>query len=255
MNLNDKIAVVTGGTGMLGKAIVEKLTNKGCSIIIQYNKSKKKAQELSDSIKHKNVKSHIIQCDFSNPQQLNTFFSKGLDPILKNRKFDFLINNAVVIRYSSNHKSDLEYFDEILSVNLKAPYFLMMHSLERMNNGGSVINISSMTSQNPLEGSRLYGASKAALDNISKSFITTYKEKNISLHTLVPGIIYDGVKNIRMNNISLDLSKSYIKKILKDKFKVKNVVSINEIAEVLVSLCSSAKVDSQFFEIKGSYIL
>ncbi len=181
------IAVVTGASGGLGRAIARVLHEKSqgrLRLALHAHRNPKSAQELSRLI----PKSFVVTADLSTGEGRRAL----LEQVLSQGQPKVLVNNAGIDKpYEAALLIKEESFDRLFSVNLKAPAFLMkLFGKEMMSSGGGVIvNISSALAHHALTGSGLYRATKAALEELTKQFACELGRAQVRVNAVSPGFI------------------------------------------------------------------
>ena len=185
-DLEEKVAVVIGGTGELCGAMAEGLAAAG-AITVLVGRSQEKATVRLAKIKANGGRAYFKQVDVNSKSSIQ----KLLDNVLKKLgKVDILVNGAGVNSATPILNIKEEEFDNIVNTNLKAVLFASQifgeYFIER-GEGGSIINIGSMSGLIPLSRVFTYSATKAAVHNLSKNFAREWAEKKIRVNTIVPG--------------------------------------------------------------------
>ncbi len=154
--------LVTGSSRGLGKEIVKVFANNGIDVIINYNKSEKKALELQKELKPKvNVK--VIKCDISNEEEVKKMF-EDIDHL------DYLINNAAIANDKDPLEKTAEEFNKIIHTNLTGTFLVTKYALEKMDSG-SIVNISSTNAIDTNYPESIdYDASKAGVISLTHNF-------------------------------------------------------------------------------------
>lgn len=182
-NENKKIALVTGATGGIGKACAELLCEAGFRIAIHYRSSDEKAEE----IKSKLPGSFLIKADLSTTDGVDHVY----DILKKEGGVDVLVNNAGMTADGPLMRAKLEDFDQVVSVNMKSVWYLTK-KLSRMmarKSSGRIINISSVIGSTGNANQTIYGMTKAAIDNFTKSSAQELAHYNILVNSIAPGFI------------------------------------------------------------------
>ena len=182
-NENNKIALVTGATGGIGKASAESLCEAGFRIAIHYRSSDEKAEEL----KSKLPGSFLIKADLSTTEGVDHVY----DLLKKEGGVDVLVNNAGMTADGPLMRAKLEDFDQVVSVNMKSVWYLTK-KLSRMmarKSAGRIINISSVIGSTGNANQTIYGMTKAAIDNFTKSSAQELAHYNILVNSIAPGFI------------------------------------------------------------------
>lgn len=208
--LDGKIAVVTGASRGIGRAIASKLAMQGATVVVNYNGSEEKAQEVVREIEAKGGKAEAIQCNVSDYESAGTFFSSV---IKKYGKLDILVNNAGITRDNLLMKMSEDEFDSVIHTNLKGVFNCMKHVSRQMikQKGGRIINISSVSGVLGNAGQANYCAAKAGVIGITKSFAREAASRGITVNAVAPGfittdmteVLSDAVKNASMEQIPM----------------------------------------------------
>ncbi len=184
-----KTALITGGGKGIGEAIARTLGAAGINIAITYNSSASAAKLICAEI----TKKHRVKC---NAYQLDLNELERIPDVVREIQqefghIDILINNAGITKDVPFNSIDLSDWERVMRVNATAPMLLMQAVLPKMkrNKSGTIINIASLIGQlgGKLQGS--YGASKAALINLTKSAAKEFGRKKITINVISPGFI------------------------------------------------------------------
>ncbi len=184
-NLKGKVAIVTGGSGGIGRAIVEKLVEEGASVLFTYFQGNNRADKLiSELEKDKQVKAVFV--DMKNVSDIKRMFEIAQ---LEYGGVDILVNNAAQIRTSLIEDiTELDY-EYIMNVNAKGPLFCMQQAVKSLRDKGSIINISSINTVLPEPEAALYSASKGALEQFSRIAAKEVANREITVNCISPGPI------------------------------------------------------------------
>ncbi len=185
-NLDKKVAVVIGGTGELCGAMAEGLAAAGAeTVLVGRNEAKAKAR--LEKIESAGGKAYFEQVEVNSKASIQAL----LDTVLaKSGKVDILVNGAGVNSPTPLFDIKEEEFDTILNTNLKAVLFASQvfgKYLVDRGEGGSIINIGSMSGIIPLSRVFTYSATKAAVHNLSKNLAREWAESKVRVNTIVPG--------------------------------------------------------------------
>lgn len=216
-NLKNKIAVVTGGSSGIGHAIATKLLKHGAKVAI-FDKTINK-NDCKDLYSYKG--------DLRKISELEDFYNKVLKLF---GKVDILVASAGIGKIAHISEVTENLFDEIISVNLKGTYFTVQKSLNYINDGASIILISSTAAHRAVPGKSIYAATKAAISRLAKNFAADLTEKKIRVNAISPGTI----KTPMLGN---DLSDDFMDKI-GNHIPLKYIGSPDDIAEYAIFLAS-----------------
>lgn len=184
--LENKVAVVIGGTGELCGSMAEGLANAGAETVL-VGRNEKKASARLDTINCTGGRAYFEKVDVTSKTSIDDLLSAVLK---KSGRVDILINGAGINSPTPILEVQEDEFDSILNTNLKAVLFASQvfgkYMIER-GQGGSMINIGSMSGLIPLSRVFTYSASKAAVHNLSKNMAREWADQNIRVNTIVPG--------------------------------------------------------------------
>ena len=186
--LESKVAIVTGGSRGIGKAICQSFAENGCDIALTYNNSKESAENLADDLNKMGVKAKAYKSDASSFDDS----SKLVDDVISDfGKIDVLVNNAGIKKDNLLMRMDKEDFDTVINTNLSSVFNLTKSSIRTFlkQRSGSIINISSVVGVKGNAGQSNYSASKAGIIGFSKSIALELGSRNIRSNVIAPGFI------------------------------------------------------------------
>ncbi len=190
--LANKVALVTGASKGIGRAIAIRFARDGATVLVNYASDKTGAEKTAQEITSSDGKAFAIQGDLSTLPNIKKMFSET-DLILKNnnlKKIDILVNNAGIFPMGELETTSEEIYDRIFDINVKGLFFTTQEAVKRMNRGGRIINISSVAAHLASTGLCAYGASKAAVDQLTTNFAEELGRKyGITVNSIRPGLI------------------------------------------------------------------
>jgi len=224
--LKGKVALVTGASRGIGKAIALALAKEGADVIVNYASNEKKAGEVVDKIKKMNSKAIALKADVSNYEEVRRMVDTTKKVF---SKVDILVNNAGIVRDRSLKKMSVEEWDTVIATNLTGIFNVTRLTLPLIGKGGRIINISSVIGQNGNFGQCNYAASKAGIIGFSKSLAKELGKNKITVNVVAPGFI--------KTDITKDIP-FFKRKILKYIIPLKEEGNPEDIADVTVFLAS-----------------
>jgi len=236
-----KTALITGGAARIGAQIVKTLHHNQFNIIIHCNQSKDKAQLLCDELNLIRANSvEIVSGNLNNIDELDSLVSSI-------KSIDLLVNNASVFYPKSVEDSEIKDWDDVININLKAPFFLSKGLSKTLSeNDGSIINIIDIHSERPLKKHAIYNISKAGLKMLTQ---TLAKE-------LAPRIRVNGVSpgSILWPQDSAEISEDD-KNLMLERIALHRQGSPQDIADTVLFLANSNYITGQIINIDGGRTL
>lgn len=184
-----RVAIVTGGTRGMGRAISVALAKSGNIVLSVYRSNKESAERTLSEMKKYESNCDIIQADVSQSKDAALVVQKAEERF---GRVDILINNAGIFGFNFLEDMTEDYFDRILAVNFKSAFFMLkcVTPLMKKNHYGRIVNASSISSDIADCGLAGYGASKACVDMLTKIGSAELAPYGITVNAYAPGIIH-----------------------------------------------------------------
>jgi 3-oxoacyl-[acyl-carrier protein] reductase len=186
IDLKGKMALITGGTMGIGAAIAKEIHKAGADLILTGVEDEHFIKKLNENKRKEGVNNiHYIHVDFTNEVSINNFFN-FLDSQIK---IDICVNNAGTNRNNPIDEIDLNDYDLLLDVNLKAPFLLTRYISKRMKeaNYGRIVNIASIWSIKSRSGRTVYTITKSGIIGLTKTSSIELAPYNILVNAISPG--------------------------------------------------------------------
>jgi len=184
--LSGKTAVVTGASKGIGAAIAEVLGRNGANVVVNYASDKKGADRVVKAIEASGSKAVAVQADVSRKADVEKLFAETEKVF--GGQVDVLVNNAGVYEFRPLEQVDEEHYHKLFDINVLGLLLATQAAVKRMNGGGgTVINISSIVSRQPVSASAVYAATKGAVDVITQELAQELGPRKIRVNALSPG--------------------------------------------------------------------
>jgi acetoacetyl-CoA reductase len=211
--LSDKVAIVTGSSRGLGRAIASELADHGAKVAINYYQNLKEAESLASELKGKGHEPLVIQAGVAHPDDCARLVEETVKHF---GGLDILVNNAGVNRDRTIRRMTVDEWNEVIATDLNSifycSYAAVPHMIER--GGGRIVNMSSIVGQMGNLGQSNYAAAKAGIVGFSKSAAQELAKFNITVNALCPGFI----ETEMVTNLTDDVQKALLAKIPLGRF-------------------------------------
>lgn len=241
--LEGKIALVTGASRGIGRAIAEELASQGAYVIINYSGNEQAAGEVLNTITKMGKRASLYRCNVGNYEEVKEM----IDTIVKEHKtIDIIVNNAGITRDNLLLKMSEQEFDDVITTNLKGAFNTIKHASRYMlkQRSGKIINISSVSGIIGNAGQTNYSAAKAGIIGMTKAVAKELASRNITVNAVAPGFIQTD-----MTEALPDAMKEKVS----DSIPLKKMGQPEDIAKMVLFLASSQGdyVTGQVFKVDG----
>ncbi|CEQ27904.1 3-oxoacyl-[acyl-carrier-protein] reductase [Paraclostridium sordellii] len=247
IDLNGKVALITGGSRGIGKAIAIKLASYKANIVINYTSNKEHALKVKEEIESYGVKSIVIKCDVSKSDEVNNMIEEVVKEF---GQIDILVNNAGITRDGLLMRMKEEDFDSVIDINLKGVFNCTKSATKYMmkKRYGKIINISSVVGLIGNAGQANYCASKAGVIGLTKSSARELASRNINVNAIAPGFIDTDMTSVLNEN----LKETMLKNIPQNRFG-----SPEDVANLVSFLASdmSSYITGQIINVDGGMVM
>jgi 3-oxoacyl-[acyl-carrier protein] reductase len=184
-----KAAIVTGATRGIGRAIAVELARHGADVAFNYAKSAEAADTLKAEIEALNVRTLAMQCDVANTEAAAEMVKQTKEAF---GRIDFLVNNAGIVRDNLILRMKEDDWDAVIDTNLKGAWNFAKAALRvmmRQEEGGSILNISSISGRVGMAGQSNYSASKAGMIGLTKALAKEVASRKVTVNALALGLV------------------------------------------------------------------
>jgi 3-oxoacyl-[acyl-carrier protein] reductase len=183
-----RVAIVTGGTRGIGRAIALRLAAEGANVAVSYRSNDDAAEETAEAVRAAGVECEVFKGDVASPEDVQALF-KGVSDVFG--RVDILVNNAGITRDNIMMRMKEDEFDEVLRTNLGGTYLCTRAALRPMVRArwGRIVNVSSVVGLVGNAGQANYAASKAGIIGFTKSVAREVAQRGITANAVAPGYV------------------------------------------------------------------
>ncbi len=240
--MKQRTVLITGATGGIGQAIASRFAKEGYRIVIHYNKNLSAADQLKEALNDQ-TDVYVVGGDLTNLSELD-----GVVSFLSDHKLtvDVLINNAGIKSDAPVDDMGDDVFASVLRTNVEGPWYLTKRLVPAMKKQGygRIINITSGVAKEGRANQSNYAASKAALDNLTKSLARELGADGITVNSVAPGLIETNMTK----DVSDEHKQAYIERV-----PIKRLVKAKDVAQACVFFASedSGAISGQILGVNG----
>ncbi len=246
MSFKGKVALVTGGSRGIGKAIAMEFARRGADIAFNYLRNHKAAAETQKEIEVLGVRCLRLRAHLGDAEKIKGLFA-GIESEFG--RLDILINNAASGVQRSAEELEEKHWDWTMNINAKAPWLAAIEASRLMKDGGPVINITSQGSQKVLPYYFSVGTSKAAMEDVTRYLAVELAPKGISVNAVSGGYVDTGALESFPNQEDMRDAGQ--------KTPAGRMVTSEDIAHVVAFLCTedAAMIRGQVIVVDGGFTL
>jgi len=178
---NGSIALVTGATAGIGRAVALQLAGQGVEVVV-HGRSAERGINAVEDIENAGGKARFVAVDLAIPDEVRRLAAEA-GPV------DILINNAGIYRFAATAETDDAFFDEHVALNLRAPFILVQQLVPGMvaRGAGAVVNVSTVAAGVPARDSGIYGATKAGLELLTRAWADEFGRSGVRVNAIEAG--------------------------------------------------------------------
>ena len=238
MELKGAVAIVTGGSGGLGRRICHALAGAGTDVAVVYNTSHDEAQVVAGELRDAGVRAEALQCDVTDRQRVGALVPQVLKAF---GRVDILVNDAAYnkwIPFSDLDALTYEAWDRIISTNLTGPMLLIKEVAGPMKRqgGGRIVNIASIAGLGPRGSSIAYAVSKAGLIHLTRCMAVALAPE-VLVNCIAPGYMED-------TKMSRNLSPAYLERAISGA-ALKRTTDKDDVSDQVVTFCQTKSTTGQ----------
>ena len=246
IDLSGKTAIVTGGGQGLGAATCQMLSKAGANVVVNYFNdnsgiNRKRAEQTVAKLGNRAI---AVEADVQNVEQVR----KMMETAVSHFGFlDIVINNAGIMRDRTVKKMSYDEWNSVINTNLTGVFNVCKESIDKLSDGGRIVNLSSITASVGFFGTSNYSASKAGLIGLTRVLCRELAKRKITVNAIAPGIIDTGMGAAMPEKVKAELIKSV---------PLGRFGQADEVAGVILFLCSdlASYITGQVIGINGGWV-
>jgi 3-oxoacyl-[acyl-carrier protein] reductase len=241
-SLTNQVALVTGGSRGIGRAICQALDAEGTRIIVHYHQNRAAAEAVAATLQSPT----LVQADVRSTDSIR-YMVESLD----DNSLDILVNNAGVWKPTPLGSTSEALLDEILQTNLKGLFWLTQAALPKLRDGARIVSISSTAGRVGIAGGRsLYGATKAAVDSLTKSWALELAARGIRVNAVAPGYV-------ETDMTAAHLGDPATRERALSRHPLGRLGTTEDVAKVVTFLCTDAAkfMTGQSLNVSGGFVI
>ena len=183
--LHGKVALISGGSRGIGRAIAERLGRNGADVALTYAGNQDKAEAVAATIRAGGVRALALQSDLSQVAQTRILFAEVLEHF---GRLDIVVNNVGVSMFKLTTEIEEDDYDRVMGTNARGTFFALQEAARHVADGGRIINLASGATRQALPGAGVYAASKAAVEQFGMALSKELGPRGITVNQIGPGV-------------------------------------------------------------------
>ncbi|WP_163338463.1 enoyl-[acyl-carrier-protein] reductase FabL [Desulfopila sp. IMCC35008] len=246
-NLNGKVALITGGSRGIGRAIALRLAENGADVVVNYVRHKKDAAETADLVEKFGRKCLVVKANVAKQDDVEAMFA-----VIENEfgQLDYLVSNAASGVLKPAMELTERHWNWAMDINARALLTLVQQGVRMMQSGSRVIAVSSLGAIRAIENYTTVGASKAALESLVRHLAVELGPKGININTVSAGAVdTDALKHFPNRDQILGTAL--------ERTPLGRLTTPDDVADISLFLCSdlSAMIQGQVITVDGGYAI
>ena len=238
--LDGQVALVTGGSRGIGRAICIVLAKAGAKVMIHYHRNRNAAEQLAEELGG----ARIVQADMSSMNSIDAMVDE-----LRSSSLDILVNNAGVWGATPIGSTPLAELDAMININVKGVFWLTQGLLPNLRDGARIVNLSSVAGRLGTAGGRsIYGATKAAVDSLTRNWALELAPRRILVNAVAPGYV-------ETDMTAAYFSDAAVRQRAVERSPLGRLGNAEEVADTVLFLCSEAArwMTGQSLNVSGGF--
>jgi len=242
-SLKNQVALVTGGSRGIGRAICQALDAEGALLIVHYHRNRTAAEEVRAMLQSRTT---LVQGDLGSIASISHMVGS-----LNHKNVDILVNNAGVWKPTPLGSTSEALLTEVLNTNLRGVFWLTQAVLPKLRDGARIVNISSTAGRVGIASGRsLYGATKAAVDSLTKSWALELAPRKIRVNAVAPGYVETDMTSMHLGNPETrDRALS--------RHPLGRLGAVKDVASLVTFLCTedASFITGQSLNVSGGFVV
>ncbi len=179
-----RVALVTGASRGIGAAIARRLARDGFHVVLHYGSGEAEARDVCAAIERDGGSASLVQADLAARDGAARLAAGLAEPHI-----DVLVNNAGIAPFMSIEEMDVDTYDQLSNINMRAVFFVTQQMLGRLRAGGRIVNLSSVVARTAFAGIPAYSATKGFVDVLTLQLAAELGPRGITVNAVAPGVI------------------------------------------------------------------